>query len=221
MKGRRWSDTETLYLRKNWKKVDQDVLIKHLGRAFPAIAAQAKKMNLPGPYYHRDKNADPPQQIGVIWRKSIYPNILVSETGEVWNTKKAKMMKVVYRGKVAVVQLMINRKLHCPTVPRLVYETFKGPVQKGYVVARLDRNPLNNDLGNLFLVTRSNLSRKVRSTSLCKKVVVYEKGKPVRVYPSAKDYAAKHFIGYRSLIAYLNGEVKKSWTVQEDVRYAK
>lgn len=220
MKGRKWTKEEEKYLRVHWGKTPQLKIAEHLGKSYIAIGVKAKQLGLPGPYYKLDKNAPPPNQYGVIWRQSALPRILVSETGELWNTQRGVPIKTYVQKKTVIFSMMINRQFRTYTLARFVYETFKGKVPEGYVVAHLDGNSLNNDLGNLVPMKRQQISSNVASRKNSKRVVVYENGVPVRAYKNAKEYATKHFIGYRSLLGYLNHEVKTSWTVQEDVRYS-
>lgn len=220
MKGHKWTESEVKYLRAHWGKTPQVELAKHLNKSFINIGTKAKRIGLSGPYYKHEKNVPPPNQYGVIWRQSPVPHILASETGELWNKKRGAPIKTFVQKKTVVFSMMVNHKVQNFTVARFVYESFKGKVPKGMIVAHLDGNTLNNDLGNLVVVRRGQLSSGIAARNNSKRVVVYENGIPVRSYKSAKDYASKHFITYRSLLGHLNGEIKKSNTVLEDVRYS-
>ena len=63
------------------------------------------------------------------------------------------------------VRLYINNKYKKFTLSRLVLSCFKGPGY-GYEANHIDRNPLNNHVGNLEWVTASENQKHWRSAEL-------------------------------------------------------
>lgn len=53
------------------------------------------------------------------------------------------------------IKLLSNKTRKTFYVHRLVWETFKGKIPKGYEINHKDHNKANNDLSNLELVTHS------------------------------------------------------------------
>ena len=67
------------------------------------------------------------------------------------NTKGYGAVGLIYNGVAS------KREVH-----RLVYEAFRGPIPKGYVIDHIDNNPLNNKISNLRIVTQKENVRKAR-----------------------------------------------------------
>ena len=84
----------------------------------------------------------------------------ITADGRVWSYLNNKWLKLKISKGYHLARLCKEGKVYNFLVHRLVYETFKGIIPKGLVVDHVDSNRLNNNIGNLQLLTPSENSRK-------------------------------------------------------------
>jgi len=86
-----------------------------------------------------------------------YPNYSIDEYGNVFNNKFNKYLgwcPHVEKGKVKYYSVHMPDKTQL-TIHKAVYQTYIGPIPKGYIVHHKDLNPANNHFSNLVAMTRT------------------------------------------------------------------
>ena len=93
-----------------------------------------------------------------------YPDYLINDNGDVYSLKfnKIKLMKPTYTTcnglKYLSIQLMNSKERKTFKIHWLVWTAFVGPRPErgsGLVIDHIDRDPMNNKLSNLRVVTLS------------------------------------------------------------------
>lgn len=179
-----WKDHELDYLKACHGVVIAADAAKHLNRNATVCYQKMKSMGL---YFKTD---DPPGNI--IWRSSLIPGILASESGLLWDDKIKQLIKP-HDSKTSEQYIVLKSK---PTsVSKIVYEAFYGPLKEGQLVYRKDKNPSNCDITNLIAMTRAR-AREVGLWGIRHPIAVFKNGKRIAVYPSsvaaAKAYDVTH-----------------------------
>lgn len=174
---------------------------------------------------------------GIYWRKSSIPGIMVSECGDLWDTKKGRFPAIykVESGHL-VIGIKVDGVIYKEPVSKLVYEAFCGKIPKGQIVAHKDGIKSNDDLENLMLIWKDNhkesgsdikqtIINELRKPKPRKKktndrqLIVYVNGAPAKTYDSVTEYSQEKHLNYTTLWNYLNGKSKKPRVITEDVRY--
>lgn len=154
----------------------------------------------------------PPTKWKVIWRKSSLPGILVSESGDLWDSIKGRhpaLYKLDHGELVIVVKVGTEYKRE--TVAKLVYEAFFGPLPKGMMVAHRDGINTNDDLTNLVASSSEN--------TCGRPMHVFKNGHIIRSYPSAAAYARSIGVATSTVQHYLSGHNKTSEFIKEEIGY--
>lgn len=108
-----------------------------------------------------------------------------------------------------VVKLTKDGKSKEIKVSKIVYETFVGPVPKGYSLVHKDASFTCNALNNLIILTKEELGERTGYQSKQKPVLKCTKDLvPIDVYRSAREAARKNFMSYQTIIDRCNGKVK-------------
>ena len=150
------------------------------------------------------------------WRKTKYKNVWVSDNGEVWNSNKGRIVK----SKVKGTSPQINVENTSITIAKLVYQTFKGDVPKGYIVVHKDHILENNFIGNLVLMKRSEYQKINNRVNTGRKVEIRNKdGEVVKRYPTIKEFCRKNYISKSTVTQALNGEIKRSSVIPRNAHF--
>lgn len=200
-KYRRWTKEEMDFIIKNYRKMTAKQMSLKMGRSVHAIHLKSGDMRI------REKpTPSPPPKEGnnVIWRKSPYEGYWVTDTGLVWSTTRATYVKPFKTDSVIYsVQLKVDKQ-KLISVGRLVWETFKGPLPEGYVIAFKDRNDTHCDLPNLMILKRGDMMKMGYSTR--KWIVQTDKfGNRVHVYPTYVACARKLGVSEATIRGVLSG----------------
>lgn len=129
----------------------------------------------------------------------------------------AKIRKILYPGQYKVMKTFIkkdgrqyvnlykNRKYKQWPVMRLMRVTFIGNLPEGYVTYHKNGIKSNDELSNIGIITRSELSGKVNAKSKSIKVVkINSDGEIVDYYKSIRDAGLKNNISYGTLTYYIS-----------------
>ncbi len=129
----------------------------------------------------------------------------------------AKIRKILYPGQYKVMKTFIkkdgrqyvnlykNRKYKQWPVMRLMRITFIGKLSEGYVAYHKDGMKSNDELSNIGVITRSELSGKVNARSKSMKVVkINSDGEIVDYYKSIRSAARKNDLSYGTLVYYVS-----------------
>ena len=93
------------------------------------------------------------------WIKPIkgHEDYLITNNGMVWSRISNRWLKPWKGDEKGHLQIDLGNNYE-PYVHRLVYQTFVGPIPKGFVVHHLDKCPENNNVRNLKAMTQSDHS---------------------------------------------------------------
>lgn len=88
------------------------------------------------------------------WIKPIkgHEDYLITNNGMIWSRKTKIWLKMTTNDEKSHLQAQLDNDYRS-FVHRLVYQTFIGPIPKGYVVHHIDHNPINNLYTNLKAMT--------------------------------------------------------------------
>lgn len=157
----------------------------------------------------------------VVWRDTEYEDLIVSETGLVWNTRLGQYIKpVTQRNGLQVLKICRSKLKVSKTIAKLVYETFKGPVPEGYVVYHKDNIKENNFIGNLGIMHKSQFQKANSKMNCGRRIdVIDENGEVIKRYRSMKEYAEKNYVSTQTLIDYRRGLVKNPRSIQHTLKF--
>lgn len=94
-----------------------------------------------------------------------YNDYKISDHGDVYSSKKCRILKPSQTGGYYRVTLINNDNQKCFAVHRLVYQMFGGKLKEDLVIDHIDRNTTNNYINNLRQVTLSQNSSNVSEDS--------------------------------------------------------
>ena len=198
----KWSKEEEQFLIKNYRKMKMCEIGQQLNRTSHAVQLRSARLKLK----ERQTFTPPPKQSNEMWRKTPYESYWVTDTGMVWDAKRAVGLKPIYiNSGVHSIQLRIGKKQTLVSVGRLVWISFKGEIPKGYVVAFKDRNSANADLTNLLLMKRGDLMRFGYGTTQWI-IQTDDQGKRIAVYPTVTACAKKFGVSTPTVRDYLKGK---------------
>lgn len=103
---------------------------------------------------------------------------------------------------------------------RIIWQTFKGPIPKGYLVVRKTRILTDNHVANLTLRTKNQHGIKTGPKSRSKEVeLLDDEGLVIDSWSSARKAAKDLFVSYQTVMDICNKKIKKTPIV--NVRWAK
>lgn len=99
-----------------------------------------------------------------------FPNYIISENGSVTNIRSGRVLKQNKNQKGYLQTQLSNKGISkTKTIHRMVFETFKGRIKKGFEINHIDGNKDNNNLYNLEQVTKKENMVKAVEIGLIKK----------------------------------------------------
>ena len=149
--------------------------------------------------YAQNKNIDKEDTKNINWSalKNI-PNTpyFLSLDGHVYNKNTSKQIKEQKSGNYRRVQLYYIYNGKYISVHRLMWEVFYGKIPKGYEVDHIDRNPANNALNNLRLLTHSENVKNANHKNI--KVYTINIQTEERIQYNSISECSRAILGYRN-----------------------
>ena len=195
-----FTDREIEYLKKCHGKVTADDAATTLNRKKIQVYNKMSQMGL---RFKTDEDPTPP--CGMIWRQSLVPGILASETGLLWSEKKLQLIEPSVN---AAGDHFILVQRQPVSVSRIVYEAFYGEIKDNRQVFRKDKDPGNSDIGNLICITSAE-ARARGMWGIQHPIAVYKNGKRVAVFISAAAAAKAFGVTNQTITSRANGIVPK------------
>lgn len=121
------------------------------------------------------------------WKQSNYANYVVSNHGEVRNTKTGKVLTQSYSNSndYYKVTLSVNGSTLPIETHRLVAETFLTKIE-GYVVDHIDGDKSNNHVDNLQYITHADNLRKAKPRIIQERLSDEERDEVKRLYSTGE-----------------------------------
>jgi hypothetical protein len=200
-----WNVQDVEYLKSCHGKVTIDDAVTFLNRDKLQVYTKMRILGL------QFKTNDPPY--GMIWRTSLVPGVLASETGLLWSEKKQQLIVPSVNGAGDHFILVDRQPVN---VSKIVYEAFYGKITDNRQVFRKDKDPANSDIGNLICITRAE-ARTRGMWGIQHPIAVYKNGKRIAVYVSAVAAAKAFGVTNQTIASRAEGKVPK-WTNKRSAR---
>lgn len=128
----------------------------------------------------------------------------------VYKTCVRRMKPRRHRGVLVIALTDANGKRHTHKVAHLVSDTFLPPRPQGHVVYHKNGNKGDPSLGNLGVISRTELGKMTGHQSKRKAVVKFDwrTQQAVEVYRSARQAAKANYMSYQTIMDRCNGKVK-------------
>jgi hypothetical protein len=176
-------ERKVIHLLPEGKKVEYSSITeasKDTGIPIYTISKHCKRKNTDWVYNDSKSEGHEVDLTSDDWRQiRIYPDYYVSKTGQIYSTKRNKMMSVYTPSKgYPRVKFMCGGRGKCVYVHTLVAQTFLPPVEGKPYINHKDGNKHNMSVDNLEWCTLKENSQHAVDTGLCPK----PKGKAVKQY---------------------------------------
>lgn len=119
----------------------------------------------------------------------------LSLEGHVYNKNTSRQLREEKNGEYRRVQLYYSYNGKHISVHRLMWEIFNGPIPNGYEIDHIDRNPSNNALNNLRLVTHSENAKNANHKNIRVYTINIETNEKIQ-YNSISE-CSRNILGYR------------------------